>query len=474
MLGCPSMWGSEHPFPPQLGLAHPSQVWVRSRQSLGGFVARTGPQAMFLPLDVLLPWGHWFWGCQAVTPLPVPGQELGCRTTHCNLEVVHRSTLVFLATKPHILPGVLEEIRPAVGSHHIVVSLVAGVTIQTLQRVRLLLFLLFLSPSFPFLLLFLFSFFPSFFSPPSPLLSFSSSSSPSFSSPFFFLLLLLLLFLLFHLLLFFSFLFPHSHPYLPSPPFPSLILLLPFSSFSSFSFSSSHSPLPPFLLLLHLHPGLCRTHCCGLVPTRLHLQLPPRAPHFSASPMCDTHQCLRHPWVLCMAGTPSPIPIFFQLLPPWTKVLRIMPNLPCVVQAGAMVFSRGSNAGDEEAALLKSLLSSCGLCEEVPESYIDIHTGLSGSGVAYVYLFAEALAEGAVKMGMPGALASRIAAQTLLGAAKMLLETGEHPAKLRGDVCTPGGTTIYALYQLEKGALRATVMDAVEAATNRACDMAKD
>lgn len=91
-----------------------------------------------------------------------------------------------------------------------------------------------------------------------------------------------------------------------------------------------------------------------------------------------------HPWVLPRAGTPSPIPIFPQLLPPWTKVLRIMPNLPCVVQAGAMVFSRGSNAGDAEAALLQSLLSSCGLCEEVPESYIDIHTGLSGSGVAYV------------------------------------------------------------------------------------------
>ncbi|KAM6375008.1 pyrroline-5-carboxylate reductase 3 isoform 2-T2 [Alca torda] len=164
----------------------------------------------------------------------------------------------------------------------------------------------------------------------------------------------------------------------------------------------------------------------------------------------------------------------WRLLPAGTKVLRLMPNLPCVVQAGAMVFARGSGAGDGEAALLKSLLSSCGLCEEVPESYINIHTGLSGSGVAYVYLFAEALAEGAVKMGMPGGLASRIAAQTLLGAAKMMLETGEHPAKLRGDVCTPGGTTIHALHQLEKGALRATVMNAVEAATNRACDVAED
>nr|XP_013812424.1 PREDICTED: pyrroline-5-carboxylate reductase 3 [Apteryx mantelli mantelli] len=189
-------------------------------------------------------------------------RESGCRTTHCNLEVLQDSTLVFLATKPHVLPGVLQEIRPAVCPHHIIVSLAAGVTLQTLQR----------------------------------------------------------------------------------------------------------------------------------------------------------------------------------LLPAGTKVLRLMPNLPCVVQAGAMVFSRGDGAGEQEAALLKSLLSSCGLCEEVPESYINIHTGLSGSGVAY-------------------------------GAAKMMLETGEHPAKLRGDVCTPGGTTIHALHQLEKGALRATVMNAVEAATNRACDM---
>lgn len=79
-----------------------------------------------------------------------------------------------------------------------------------------------------------------------------------------------------------------------------------------------------------------------------------------------------------------PIPISPQLLPAGTKVLRLIPNLPCVVQAGAMVFARGSGAGDGEAALLKNLLSSCGLCEEVPESYINIHTGLSGSGVAYV------------------------------------------------------------------------------------------
>nr|XP_016853010.1 PREDICTED: pyrroline-5-carboxylate reductase 3 isoform X2 [Anolis carolinensis] len=163
----------------------------------------------------------------------------------------------------------------------------------------------------------------------------------------------------------------------------------------------------------------------------------------------------------------------FQRLPAGTKVIRIIPNLPCVVQSGAIILSRGSCVGEKEVDLLKKLLSPSGLCEEAPESYIDIHTGLSGSGVAYVYMFAEALAEGAVKMGMPGPLANKIAAQTLLGAAKMMLETGEHPAALRSAVCTPGGTTIHALHELEKGGLRATVMNAVEAATNRAREMGK-
>ncbi|XP_077207456.1 pyrroline-5-carboxylate reductase 3 [Paroedura picta] len=222
-------------------------------------------------------------------------QGFGCRTTHSNLEVTKNCTLVFLATKPHVIPVVLPEIAPAVTPNHIVVSMAAGITLQTLE----------------------------------------------------------------------------------------------------------------------------------------------------------------------------------ELLPAGTKVLRMMPNLPCVIQSGAILLARGSCAGDPDVALLKRLLSPCGLCEEAPESHIDIHTGLSGSGVAYVYTFAEALAEGAVKMGMPGALASKIAAQTLLGAARMILETGEHPAVLRNAVCTPGGTTIHALHELEKGALRSTVMNAVEAGTNRARELGK-
>ncbi|XP_047698850.1 pyrroline-5-carboxylate reductase 3 isoform X2 [Prionailurus viverrinus] len=103
-----------------------------------------------------------------------------------------------------------------------------------------------------------------------------------------------------------------------------------------------------------------------------------------------------------------------ELLPPATRVLRISPNLPCVVQEGAMVMARGRHTGNSDAELLQTLLEACGECEEVPEAHVDIHTGLSGSGVAFVCAFSEALAEGAIKMGMPSGLAHRIAAQTLL------------------------------------------------------------
>ncbi|XP_072295157.1 pyrroline-5-carboxylate reductase 3 [Eucyclogobius newberryi] len=157
-----------------------------------------------------------------------------------------------------------------------------------------------------------------------------------------------------------------------------------------------------------------------------------------------------------------------ELLPESTVVMRLMPNLPCIVQEGALLFSRGSCAKPADGALLCSLLQHCGLVEEGPESWIDIHTGLSGSGVAFVYLFAEALAEGAIKMGMPSSLAHTIASQTVLGAGRLLRDSGKHPAQLRSEVCTPGGTTIYGLHTLEQGGVRASTMSAVESATERA------
>ncbi|XP_051511617.1 pyrroline-5-carboxylate reductase 3 isoform X2 [Myxocyprinus asiaticus] len=163
----------------------------------------------------------------------------------------------------------------------------------------------------------------------------------------------------------------------------------------------------------------------------------------------------------------------FQLLPVDTCLIRIMPNLPCILMEGALLLACGSRAGQEEESLLKNLLSPCGLVETGPEHWIDAHTGLSGSGVAFVYVFAEALAEGAVKMGMPSTLARRIAAQTILGAGVLLRDTGKLPAELKAEVCTPGGTTIHGLHALEKGGFRAAAMGAVEAATERARELGK-
>lgn len=160
-----------------------------------------------------------------------------------------------------------------------------------------------------------------------------------------------------------------------------------------------------------------------------------------------------------------------EMLPVNTVVIRLMPNLPCVVQEGALLFARGSCAKPNHADILRNLLIRCGLVEEGPEAWIDIHTGLSGSGVAFVYLFAEALAEGAVKMGMPSSLAHSIASQTVLGAGRLLRDSGKHPAQLRSEVCTPGGTTIYGLHTLEQGGVRASTMSAVESATERAREL---
>ncbi|KAK1896837.1 Pyrroline-5-carboxylate reductase 3 [Dissostichus eleginoides] len=196
-------------------------------------------------------------------------------------------------------------------------------------------------------------------------------------------------------------------------------------------------------------------------------------PHLVAPVLTEIseHVTERHIIVSVAAGVT--LATLEELLPENSVAIRLMPNLPCLVQEGALLFARGSHAKQEDGALLRSLLHRCGLVEEGPEAWIDIHTGLSGSGVAFVYLFAEALAEGAVKMGMPSALAHSIASQTVLGAGKLLRESGKHPAQLRSEVCTPGGTTIYGLHTLEQGGLRAATMSAVESATQRARELGR-
>lgn len=153
------------------------------------------------------------------------------------------------------------------------------------------------------------------------------------------------------------------------------------------------------------------------------------------------------------------------------RLVRVMPNTPCLVGAGASAFAMGDNAKSEDAELVKSLLETVGIAVEVPENLLDAVTGLSGSGPAYVYQIIEALSDGGVRMGLPRAIATQLAAQTLLGAARMVLETGEHPGVLKDAVTSPGGTTIAGLHTLERGGVRASLMNAVEAATKRSQEL---
>jgi len=161
------------------------------------------------------------------------------------------------------------------------------------------------------------------------------------------------------------------------------------------------------------------------------------------------------------------------LLPAGARVIRVMPNTPALVGEAASAFALGKTATMADGDLAKKLLSAVGVAIQVKENLLDAVTGLSGSGPAYVYQFIEALSDGGVASGLPRDIATKLAAQTVLGAAKMVLETGQHPGALKDQVTSPGGTTIEGLHALEKGKLRATVMSAVRAATEKSKKLGK-
>jgi pyrroline-5-carboxylate reductase len=154
-------------------------------------------------------------------------------------------------------------------------------------------------------------------------------------------------------------------------------------------------------------------------------------------------------------------------LPTGARVVRVMPNTPALIGESASAYALGKNATAADGELAKKLLSAVGMSFQVKESLLDAVTGLSGSGPAYVYQFIEALSDGGVASGLPRDIATRLAAQTVAGAARMVLQTGQHPGALKDQVTSPGGTTIEGLHELEKGKLRATVMNAVRAATEK-------
>jgi len=160
-------------------------------------------------------------------------------------------------------------------------------------------------------------------------------------------------------------------------------------------------------------------------------------------------------------------------LSPGTHVVRAMPNTPAVVSAGATAIARGAHADDEDIALAKVVFDAVGITVVIDESQLDAVTGLSGSGPAYVFLVLEALADAGVKVGLSRRNAQLLAAQTVMGSAKLLIDTDEHPGRLKDRVTSPGGTAIVGLHTLEEGGLRTTLINAVEAATNRSRELGR-
>ena len=160
-------------------------------------------------------------------------------------------------------------------------------------------------------------------------------------------------------------------------------------------------------------------------------------------------------------------------LEPGTAVVRAMPNTPALVGAGAAAIAAGSAAGPDDLAWAESILAAVGTVVQVPEAALDAVTGLSGSGPAYVFLVAEALVEAGVLNGLSRDVSVELASQTLLGAGRMLVESGQSAAELRANVTSPGGTTAAGLRVLEQRAVRAAVLDAVTAATERSRELGR-
>jgi pyrroline-5-carboxylate reductase len=160
-------------------------------------------------------------------------------------------------------------------------------------------------------------------------------------------------------------------------------------------------------------------------------------------------------------------------LPNGQRIVRVMPNTPCLIGRGASCFSLGQQATKDDAELVAALFSAVGVAFEVPEQQLDAVTGLSGSGPAFVYSMIEALTEGGTSGGLPSNLAAELAARTVSGAAEMVLQTGESPAVLRDRVTSPGGTTLAGLAALDTGNFRGVVSGAVTAATRRSAELGR-
>ena len=194
-------------------------------------------------------------------------------------------------------------------------------------------------------------------------------------------------------------------------------------------------------------------------------------PQLMAEALKDIHQPLRSDALVVSIAAGVTLARLTDDLPDGQRIVRVMPNTPCLVGRGICCYSPGRGVSGGDAQLVAQLLSSVGVAYEVPEEQLDAVTGLSGSGPAFVYTMIEALTEGGVAMGLPAKLAAELAARTVSGGAEMVLATGEAPAVLRDRVISPGGTTLAGLAVLEAGGFSQVVVDAVSAAARRSAEL---
>ncbi|RJS74823.1 pyrroline-5-carboxylate reductase [Candidatus Bathyarchaeota archaeon] len=191
-------------------------------------------------------------------------------------------------------------------------------------------------------------------------------------------------------------------------------------------------------------------------------------PKDMASALSSISPHLKPETVVVSIAAGVPISHIEEHLPEGTQVVRVMPNLACRVREAMLVYAPSARVKPENLDKTVRILGLLGRTVRLREEYLNLATGLVGSGPAYIYLVIEALADAGVRMGLPKDIALTLAAQTTLGAAKMVLETGEHPAKLKDMVATPGGTTVEGLLELEERAVRAAFISAVSKAAEKA------
>lgn len=196
-------------------------------------------------------------------------------------------------------------------------------------------------------------------------------------------------------------------------------------------------------------------------------------PHIVPAVFADLKSRLTRKHLLISIAAGVTLTDLTAAVPHGVRVIRVMPNTPALVGAAAAGYTAAPSIEDGDPELVGRLFNAVGTAYPMPESLLDAVTGLSGSGPAYVYVMIEALADGGVRMGLPRDVALKLAAQTVFGSAKMVLDTGTHPAALKDAVASPGGTTIAGLHEMERGGLRGILMDAVQAATERATELGR-